>query len=366
MNKLVLAVFIIFSMLYGQNWNEVLPWPYSEELNGVGELNNNFFAVGNNGTVLRSDDNGKNWILNYGVSGLNEDFTSMAVVNSQKAFITTANGLLLKTTDGGISWTSGYLHNGIQLNYITFLDSLYGWCFGSDSYCFTTTDGGQNWMIRSSANDLDIKKAVFLDPLIGYCIAKPIYYEINLYKTTDGGVTWGRVSGSGGFRDFYFKDELHGFGISGATLHKTHNGGAAWTHTQLSQGIIDNLQSICFINEKHGFIPGTYNIYRTINGGGTWTSYPMANANNFKFFYQTTDSSIYALGKNGFLIKSTDLGLNWQLLHRYFKYDYYSINFSTDSTGWMIGRPLAYNDGKTYILKSTDGGKIWDENNILN
>jgi photosystem II stability/assembly factor-like uncharacterized protein len=68
----------------------------------------------------------------------------------------------------------------------------------------------------------------------------------------------------------------------------------------------------------------------------------------------------YTAGNQGVLAKTTDAGLNWNLLQSGTELSLYSLCFTDELTGYATGG--FYNDGT--ILKTTNGGLTW--NTILN
>ena len=150
--------------------------------------------------------------------------------------------------------------------------------------------------------------------------------ETELYKTTDGGVTWRSVWDSGWSWDNYyvtdicFKDSLTGwFTVFGGqdACYRTIDGGAHWTPLVLPEG----------------------------NGYGGWFVNYSAASN--RLFLSLADEPHY----KGLV--SNDLGDTWQL----YGYSSSQYVFFSDSIG-ISG--AVWNDSLSAILKTSDAGLSWD------
>jgi|GEM_PF-4947964 len=106
------------------------------------------FAVGYNGCVAVSDNNGLNW-KKYNLKTTNY-LTSVYFYNNRIGFIGTADTAIYKTIDGGVSWRK--IYTGIeylQMVSFAFKDSLNGYMVGNNqgglSNIYFTKDGGESW-----------------------------------------------------------------------------------------------------------------------------------------------------------------------------------------------------------------------------
>lgn len=105
---------------------------------------NNGFILGVDGTMIRTEDGGKEWKLVdsttkqslYSITGVGDTF--WAVGN---------RGVLIKSTDGGNTWANQgeVIHTKSWLTSVAFPDEKTGWVAGGSGAVFKTLDGGDTW-----------------------------------------------------------------------------------------------------------------------------------------------------------------------------------------------------------------------------
>ena len=85
---------------YKQNRNQ-----HPQHLRGVQLLDSELgFAVGDSGTILRTDDGGETWIAQQ--SGTKNNLLCLEFVDKLVGCAVGANGTILNTDDGGIIWNN--------------------------------------------------------------------------------------------------------------------------------------------------------------------------------------------------------------------------------------------------------------------
>jgi photosystem II stability/assembly factor-like uncharacterized protein len=70
------------------------------------------------------------------------------------------NGTILKTKDGGINWISSNSPISTILTSVSFCDTMNGWIVGDEGRIFTTSNGGKMWKLVEhdiSTNIVNIK-----------------------------------------------------------------------------------------------------------------------------------------------------------------------------------------------------------------
>lgn len=189
---------------------------------------NNVYAVGDNGSVLKSIDFGMNWTpMEFNT---NESFVGVQFVNLTTGFIITSNRLYV-TTDAGNSW---------QLQYEN-----------SDSACGA------------------FKAVHFINPQIGFIASSGC-----ILKTQDSGLTWTSFS-TVSINTMSFPSDYVGYFTGGGsnpkTLYKTTDQGQSFTTTQYL--VAGTCNGLCFVDENTGYMIGNYNnfINKSIDGGMTWS-----------------------------------------------------------------------------------------------
>jgi photosystem II stability/assembly factor-like uncharacterized protein len=147
------------------------------------------WIVGEEGTVLHTDDGGETWSRQD--SGTNKNLLKICAADGQTALAVGADGAIVRTTDGGSHWKSATSPKMITLFDVALPEKNVGWIAGEFSTILATTDGGQTWTLASGGNTGDFTvgpffTVAFTDPQHG--TAAGLSGEISV--TSDGGKTW--------------------------------------------------------------------------------------------------------------------------------------------------------------------------------
>lgn len=226
--SILLFLIVIAQSLYGQ-WIPTNSAPSTNLKDIYCVTENLVFAVGNNGTILKTPDGGNIWV--FKTSGTNFNLEKVRFVDANIGFAlgkenNTQNGIFIKTIDGGTTWTN-------IMN-------------------FVSTNNGQGDFTLVSANI--------------------IYFSNNgaLSKSIDGGAIFQTINSSQFIQKIQFFNELKGFANNYFTLLKTVDGGLNWTEI----GNVDffNGNSLFnFVTENIGFKKINNQILKTIDGGNSYT-----------------------------------------------------------------------------------------------
>ncbi|HQY53571.1 MAG TPA: YCF48-related protein [Ignavibacteria bacterium] len=259
------------------------------------------------------------WYLQY--INHNQNPRSVHFINAITGWAVGSDGTILKTTNSGKNWI--VLNDlNISLSSIQFLDIYTGWVSGYDTTgcIFKTTNGGINW-IRQSSNVTDyIFKIQFEDINNGWALS-----ERNVIRTTNGGVNW--VSKYNGLQ---YVDIVAGFFIDantgwvggsdnwGAAIRKTTNGGATWNYTANADTINVTIFDMNFIDVNTGWAVGIHgDVIKSTNGGNTWRKiYEDYNITPFSIqFINSKTGWIVGEGNNvSAIMKTVNGGENWSKL----------------------------------------------------
>lgn len=115
----------------GTNWVYSLMIPNNSlhSLSNIPTLTGNFIAVGGNGRIRRTTNNGGSWTLITSVS--NQNLNEILFINSNLGYIVGNNGVILKTTNSGLNWVIDNSMTTVNLESISFINSNTGWIAGS-------------------------------------------------------------------------------------------------------------------------------------------------------------------------------------------------------------------------------------------
>ena len=330
-------------------------------VNGQAQANNlnwvriidptHYYAVGENGTFMKSSDGGDTWKINSQAGVPDNSFGAGASYRLNTAWFFDANtGIVAgqsaynenikirRTTNGGETFSSidlGTSTGSPRINDIHFINSTTGFLCGSSNVkVFKTTNAGLNWTAMSNL------------PVTAYnfnCI-----YAINENNIIIG------TESSGLYRN----------------ILRTTNGGATWIEQTLPGSVIVSFKDIIFQNANTGFICGNSvatnpNYFAsTTDGGANWTEAVFPNKQNGLYDLRFKGAKVYALGASfTSYFTSSDLGVTWDSV--YFNdpsnlnqpYLWFVYAFDINSNNEIV---VGMN-GKVNV--SYDGGSTWRNKN---
>lgn len=238
--------------------------------------------------------------------------------------------------------------------------------YNYDGLILRSKDFGNSWDTTNIIYEcLDIS---FPTNNIGFVIVKPG----SVYKTIDGGDNWNLLINTLDFnrpsQDILFINADTGFVSSQdgwATFYRTYDGGTIWnqlTDTSLISGqqLIGG-RSIFFDDSSMYVVCGGYFLVSS-NYGDNWQSYSndsiyntnetiSANKNNILMAGQGANSQNY-----GIVSKSTDGGINWNILGYNDIYMFRDIEMTSSQIGYLVGM---YYDSTYAFMKTIDSGLNW-------
>jgi len=151
---------------------------------------------------------------------------------------------------------------------------------------------------------------------------------------------------------FVNKDTGWACGQSGAVI-KTMDGGSSWT---ISGTPVNNLLLKTHSYNGQIVLVTGYDgiILRSSDGGENFVQVTSGVGNGFDLWgvQMLNDTLGWVCGLNQTLLKTTDAGINWQLVSTGLNQHYWSLDFIDEQYGM-----IACSGGK--ILKTTDGGNSW-------
>ena len=269
---------------------------------------------------------------------------------------------LVETFDAGATWRSVTL-GGTSTNpfyNVYFRDANNGFVIGNSGTggpdIYRTTDAGVTWQritnfpLGGSWYHID-----FVSPTVGFMGSNGA-----TVRTTDGGTTWTLRSGSPSCPVMYgmdFRDTLVGLcggdrvstTDGGPGIFKTTDAGATWVR-KFSQSAND----VLWLNNTTAVAIVGVSIYRSTDSGETWTSISNQISTGFGQMALLPNGTIVGVSLSGDAWRSTDGGFNWTrtLVGIGALPASWNVSFFDDQLGAIVGQG-------GFIYKTTDGGLTW-------
>jgi photosystem II stability/assembly factor-like uncharacterized protein len=377
------------------NWTELGPSSSPGGYQGIGRINcvgfrdgdnNTYYAGAPSGGLWKTTDNGANWTVltdNNAVLGVSDVVVIAGPVTaSDTIYIATGD------RDGGSMWSlgGGYYNDN---NSIGILKSV---------------DGGTTWNttgISFSASDNMIINKLLIDPTNHNVLYAAIYNSLGssnagLYKTTDGGSTWNKLS-SNMYVDLEFKpgnSQVIYAGTKVGHIYRSTDAGVNWSlivdqysaggrRVNLAVSAADATVVYAVMAKTDG---GLFGVYKSSDSGNSFALVYDGSAANHNLLGWVTDGSdsggqggydltiavdpsnaniVYVGGVNSH--KSTNGGSTWTAVNCWTSSGTYNKNGaptvhadkhmmkirSSDNTLFET------NDGGIYY--TTDGGGSWTD-----
>lgn len=240
---------------------------------GGGECADPGFAVGAEGTVLKTCDGAETWeVRRYDVG----DLHAVEFVDSRRGFAVGAEGTILRTDDGGESWVALFSGVDQDLYGVDFLDADRGFVAGSSpdaTVLLRTVDGGDTWTARPITVDRGINEVLdvdFVDEEVGYAVGSREHSTdlVRVVRTEDGGATWdwmlsrgnsGRMSGV----DVASPADEVAYAVGRPNyIWRTTGGESGWSNasplTTAALGDFVDFRDVAFTDARRGYVVGAY------------------------------------------------------------------------------------------------------------
>jgi photosystem II stability/assembly factor-like uncharacterized protein len=241
-----------------------------------------------------------------------------------------------------------------MLRSICFTDENTGIIVGDSGTILKTTDGGLTWSSISSGTTKNLNSVDFPNALTGFAVGN----SGTIIKTIDGGSSWTSIEPfpfSANYHCVKFPDENTGWVTdSQADILRTWDGGLTW---YVLVALIAPMNSAYFHDTTDGYFAGggsgseTGVIIRTKDG--QYTILPENRTVLFSVFFPD-DSTGYAAGMYGTIVKTNDAGTTWNILQHDTGPFYYSVFFTDRNTGYLAG-------AEGTIKKTTNGALSWTD-----
>ena len=318
-----LFIFTMISLfttsLFAQPGWQTMNSGVSVDLNSIFFLDeNNGFAVGESGTVLKTTNGGTSWIST--ITSPAENLNAVHFFNTNEGVIAANSGVIFRTTNGGTTWSTvatGVTDNLFSLSF----SGTTGLCSGSSQTILKSTNSGSSWsIIQTGFFGGGFWGTHMLNANTGFVAGENSIFQPMLGKTTNGGTTWDFSpfylnSNEGKLFDVHFFDANNGITAaavwegSGA-VSRTTDGGNNWSTSIFGQAFF----GMHFPTGTVGHVVGMNGgIHKTTNGGLSWTSQTSGTSQTLNAVFFINEFTGFAAGDNGVILKTTDGGVPVEL-----------------------------------------------------
>ncbi len=332
---------------------------------GVPSNQNLFYFGGVEGGIWKSTDYGQNWanISDGSLPGVASPIGALAVAPSNPNIIYAGTGEadirsdfdtgdgVYKSTDAGKTWSYAGLRDTHMIAKIAVdprdPNVAYAASMGHvfrpnpDRGVFKTTDGGKSWrkvlFVDENTGGIDVSMDP-RDPRVVYAAtwqAQRVPWKLTsggpgsaLYKTTDGGAHWTKISAHPGFAG----GTLGKIGVSVAAsnpsvvwatvqahdggIFRSTDGGATWKHVNNQMKLRQRAFYYTAIfadptNPEVAYAPEVDAIFKTKDGGKTFTELDLPHGDNHIIWINPHDPKILLAGNDGGGTVSVDGGDHW-------------------------------------------------------
>lgn len=364
MKKLITfsLIFMFVCASFAQDgWRWQNPYPQGNDLNSIVMSGVTGWAVGDLGTVIRTNNSGYDWEVIDLHTSENLNCIYMEVI-SGNGWIVGDNGTIFYTDDTGETWTKQYSGTHQALYSVTATLGDCPWICGND-IILRSVDQGETWeKINSPFHtwfwEVDQKDC----DEIWICGNQSL-----VMSTKDYGVSWQKHTVPTTYNlmgiDVVPNGDYRACGNQ-AVIIRSSDGGETWVKENQTAYI--NMYAV----ETRGIAGPAYAvgdkgiILESLDGGITW------NAKESGTIYQLNDvcfqalyHSVYAAGWYGQVIKKEEaVAAQFEVLNKKPNHYMMDVDFINADTGWVVGGESMDNAGtkEGVILHTVDGGNTWE------
>lgn len=281
----------------------------NEDLLGVYVFfgSNTGIAVGTNGIVIRTTDNGATWFRAY--SGVVVHLRGVAMGSATVGWAVGDGGTILKTTDGGSSWTVQTSGTSEALHGVWANSATTAWAVGANGTILVTTDGGTTWTPQTSGTTQTLRGVVFIGT-DGWVAG----HGGTILETSNSGTTWNAQT-SGTSEDLHavwMRDANNGWAAGkNGTIRRTSDGGANW-NAQTS-GTAQHINGLVMLSLTVGWYAADGGVIRKTTDGSTWVAQTSNTAQNLNWIIYTeaAGNTVIAVGDNMTIDRTVNGGTAW-------------------------------------------------------
>jgi photosystem II stability/assembly factor-like uncharacterized protein len=232
---------------------------------------------------------------------------------------------------------------------IAFEDARYGCAILHDGNCMTTSDSGKTWSVSyTNSNNIALNSIAIFNNSWYISLDNGAYL-----KSSNKGNTWTQFSfnNSESLNDIYFVS--NNFALAAGNNGKLLKfNGNVWQNQ--NTGTNNNLSKVANKNNTTIIVGDNASILKQQNN--LWATIISPVNVNFNSICLLDSSIGYIVGDSGFILKTIDAGLTWNVVLSGADVNFTDVIVSNDSV-WAVA-----NDGITYT--SMNNGNTWNRFNV--
>lgn len=339
----------------GKQWTSY-PSYYAKRITSVTTWDGRFAVAASGANTSLTRDGGKTW-TEYRL-GLQRVLHSLAMAPGQAVFTVGERGFLGASPDSGKTWQSAFSIYGNGLVAIEAAAGHIAYALDAVTDLNKSSDGGRTWKevngpgtATPGRNFLTVVDSATLyvgvPTNIGNTIARGV-----VHKSTDGGATWREVlKVTGGLAAISSSPNGVVYAAGDTGVLKSTDGGATWTRQDIWGGRIHLFEAV---DDRIAFAYGGKDtIYRTTDGGATWARQAVPPNAAITCLSAVSAGAAYASSSTGNkVLKLNAAGTAWDTLRTGLDKSLLSISVVDAQTVYASGK-------KGALIKTTDGGKTW-------
>jgi len=244
-------------------------------------------------------------------------------VDAQKGWVAGSNGTMLTTDDGGKNWRAINRFTDDTIKDVYFSDVNHGWALvekdiylsgaASPSSILETFDGGNSWkkVTLESEGKERLVRLFFSKDGAGRAVGE----AGTMFELQKNGGNWKKINLPVRYLllDGSFTDQNKSLIVGGGGATYFTDDGVSWKPAIFNNKAASKLNSVFFINQNVGWIVGADGkIFATNNGGKRWREQTSKVAQNLFDVCFINTSEGWAVGDDGLILHTTTAGNLWE------------------------------------------------------
>jgi photosystem II stability/assembly factor-like uncharacterized protein len=304
--------------------------------------------------LFRTSDGGTTWTP---VTPSTERVFAAEFVSATRAVAVGASGVTVVSDDAGVTWArigdalAGSFHR------LRASSSSLAFALGTAGTLARTLDSGETWRPISVPTSEAILDVSFPSANVGYALD----FAGNLFRTENGGTSWAILDTgtTTAPRALIALDEATVILVGPRGLRRSTNAGQEFT--PISDGVVRSasLHSVDRVGSAI-YVWGDRTAAFSLNGGRSWRRLAaLPTRGRVREYDWVTTRVAFALDSTGRLFQTRNGGRNWRELATTGTSFATGIAFSSLAEGYLQIREYAARPSAGYVLRTIDGGRTW-------